>query len=125
LTLPAKSPQKLNGMTCYTSGILNMSIPEMTDDISWSTAEGIDWMIESGYEEIYNGEGRTAGELRFYKSNSGRFYQTHGNGGYWVRDDKTVWKVEGDIFTHLPGKTLSLVGVPYFPCSIHWWCKVD
>lgn len=106
-------------------------------DIPWTKGEGDDWMVQSGYEEIYNGEGRSAGELRFYKGNPGRFYQTYGNGGgpggwggYWKRRDHvnkeiTVWKVEGEVFTLLPGKTFHLVGVPYYPVSIHWWCKVD
>ena len=91
-----------------------------------------DWMIENDYEEIYNGEGNSAGELRFYNGDPGRFYQTYGNGGgpggwggYWIRDgDKAVWQVEGQVFTLLEGKSLSLRSVPYFPASLHWWCKI-
>lgn len=101
-------------------------------DIPWTKGESDDWMVESDYEEIYNGEGRVAGELRFYKGAPGRFYQTYGNGGgpggwggYWIQNaNKSVWKVEGEVFTLLPGKTFHLMGVPYFPTSIHWWCKV-
>lgn len=91
-----------------------------------------DWMIDNEYEEIYNGEGRTAGEAREYYGQPGRFYQTYGNGGgpggwggYWIRDGGTaVWNVEGEVFTYMPDKTLSLLSVPYFPASLHWWCKV-
>lgn len=101
-------------------------------DIPWTKGESDDWMIESEYEEIYNSTGREAGVEREYKGQQGRFYQTYGGGGgpggwggYWVRHrSKAVFNVEGEVFTHLPGKSLSLVGVPYYPVSIHWWCKI-
>jgi len=91
-----------------------------------------DWMIDNEYEEIYNGEGRTAGVEREYKGQQGRFYQTYGGGGgpgywggYWIQDaNKTVWKVEGQVFTLLKNVKFCLSGVPYFPSSIHWWCKI-
>jgi hypothetical protein len=109
-----------------------MSSLEMTDDISWTKGESDDWMIESEYEEIYNSEGRKPGVVREHDGETGRFYQTYGGGGgpggwggYWIQDGrKSVWQVEGEVFTWLPTKRLHIMGVPYFPCSIHWWCKV-
>jgi len=89
-----------------------------------------DWMIDNEYEEIYNGEGREPGVEREYDGKKGRFYQTCGGpggwGGYWVVDAviEHTYKVEGEVFTLLKGKRLSISGVPYFPASIHWWCKV-
>ena len=91
-----------------------------------------DWMIDNDYEEIYNGEGRTAGEVRYCKGSRGHFYQTYGNGGgpggwggYWIQDGtRSVWKVEGEVFTLLKNVKFCLSGVPYEPVSIHWWCKV-
>jgi hypothetical protein len=87
-----------------------------------------DWLIDNGYDEIYNGNG----ERRFYKGSPGLFYQTYGNGGgpggwggYWIQDcNQAVWQVEGEVFTLLEGKSLSLRSVPYFPVSLHWWCKL-
>jgi hypothetical protein len=91
-----------------------------------------DWMIDNEYEEIYNGEGRVAGERRYDRGSPGWFYQTYGNGGgpggwggYWIQDcNKSVWKVEGEVFTLLENVKFCLSGVPYEPASIHWYCKV-
>lgn len=91
-----------------------------------------DWMMDNDYEEIYNGVGRCPGVDREYMGQPGIFYQTYGNGGgpggwggYWIREGgEAVWQVEGEVFTYLDGKTLSLRSVPYFPSSLHWWCKI-
>ena len=104
-----------------------------------------DWLIDNDYEEIYNSIGRKAGEFRYKPTRTdnkilnehvcepGTFYQTYGNGGgpggwggYWVRDGgEAVWQVEGNEFTYLDGKKLSLRSVPYFPDILHWWCKIE
>lgn len=91
-----------------------------------------DLLNELEYEEIYNSEGRTPGEVREHDGKPGRFYQTYGNGGgpggwggYWIQDGrKKVWKVEGEVFTELRWVKFCLASVPYAPASIHWWCKV-